>query len=518
MLKKVLTAETCARGFFHSTVFSFVSKSIAFLTSIAAAFYFGADSSTDLFFYSFSIIMMFSLFLTSINSTILIPHAMRIRENKSNGDAANFLNIFLYGIVLISLCVSLFIIIKPFLFFSVISNFETDIIEKNILVIRLCAGFLPLLAINQFLSETIVSYRLFTIPVFFAFANNFFSLISVLLFHDRFGILSIVLGSIFANILQFCTYLIIIRKKFDWKLTFNFNHFSPKIFSDLFLAQLGNASSVLMAYFPLYLLSSFSTGVISSLNYGLKISDTVTTLLTLQFASITSIKLNELYARKSSSQINDSFYRSAQIILFVLVPIAIFLSVYSKELVNLLFNRGAFDLNASNAASSFLRIFALSIPLTGLNAITARLFMAAQKINYSVYFQIATSIIMVVAIHFGIKLFGPLGYPIAFVLVYFFSTVSVSFMIKKFIPEVNYRRVLALFFKTVLFNIPPLLFILLIKEYGHKWPLVNIITSALIYFSTTILFNCLLNINRDITLFITHKFMPFIKGVVSNSE
>ncbi|KMQ51113.1 putative peptidoglycan lipid II flippase MurJ [Chitinispirillum alkaliphilum] len=517
MIKRLLTSETCARGFFHSSVFSLVSKSVAFLTSIAIAFYFGADSSTDLYFYSFSVITMASLFLTSINSTILIPHAMRVRENQSNSEATKFLNVFLYSLFLIALCISIVILVKPFFFFSVVSNFEHEIIENNIIIIRLCAAFLPLLAVNQFMSETLISYRIFTIPVFLAFVNNIFSLTSVLLFHNRFGILSIVLGSVFAHILQFLTYVIIIRKKFNWQLKFEFKNLNRKIFSDICLAQIGNASSMLMAYFPLYLLSNFSVGIISSLNYGLKISETVTTLLTVQLASITGIKLNELYARNNTGQVNDSFYRSAQIILFVLVPFAFFLSAYSKDIVILLFNRGAFDLNASITASSFLRVFALSIPLTGLNAIIARLFMAAQKVNYSVFFQIFTSILMIVAIYFGVNLLGPAGYPIAYVGVYFINILSVHFMIKKFIPEIDYKRVLLVLFKTVLFNIPPLLLIFLINEISHKWPLVNIVAGAIVYFSTLLVLNFFLKINHDINFYIAQKFIPLIKGLVSNS-
>lgn len=473
--------ESCSRGFLQSSLYAFVAKLIAFFTSVLIAFFFGANDSTDVYFYSFSMVLLVATFLSSINVTILIPQTLRLRERVGHVDSVQFLNTFFYGFLLVGVFLSVWVYTNPVKAFSYFSKFDYSVIEANIHIIKLSAILFPFVVINLFLSETLFSFRLFTVSIGFNILNSVSILLFIVLFHQRFGVSSALYGALLAYSIQFFAQCSLLFFKFKWHFGFGFKNYTAKLYRDVLWAQIGNAFSICASYFPFYLLSSYNSGVITSLNYGIKIADTITSLITVHFASVIGTKLNEMYARHEIAQIDQVFRRSANTIIFIMIPLSMCVSAYSTEIIELLFRRGAFDYSSTRMAASFLKIYVLVLPLLGLNAVVARLFMAAQKINVSVYFQIAISCVMISGVYILLEMLGPVGFPITYVTVYFIAVLTVGFIVRRFIPEVRYNLVLIDFFRIFILNIPAIVVIHLFGKLATGLLLFDIISGSALY-------------------------------------
>jgi putative peptidoglycan lipid II flippase len=464
MIKSLFYTESFKKGFAISSFLNFFSKIIAFLNTVAIAYYFGTTSKTDVYFFCFSLILMVSGFLTYLNSTILIPEAMRIKEQHSEKESQRFLSFFLFLYTAICLFLSSIALINPTAIFSVLSRFTPASLLENIPTIYCSISLLLLITVNTFFTDILISYKFFSASAVSTLLNSVFSLLIMLALHNQLNILSALIGVLLANILQLLLNLLLLYKSLHWSFLIFPVKIKRETVRDCMVAQAGNFSTMLTGYVPLMLISSFSAGILSSINFGSKIADVLTLLVTLQFGSVTGIKLNELYARKKDDEIQKTFCDASHFLQFILVPVCIFVFIYSHDIIKIFFGRGAFNGNAVSNASQFLKIFILVLPFTAHNTIVARLFMAAQKINKAYIFQIVMSIVMVLIMYVFISYAGPIGFPLGTLVFYLINSIAAIIIMRKNFGSIPYEKTLLYTVKCCLLNAPIAVFIVVINK------------------------------------------------------
>jgi peptidoglycan biosynthesis protein MviN/MurJ (putative lipid II flippase) len=358
---------------------------------------------------------------------------------------------------------------------------------------------IPLLTLNALLLDILSACKLFSVAIVISCFNAIFSVIFVYIAHIPLGVNCVLISMLFSNILQILVVFIFLKVRMNWKIKPDFSLLHQKLLKNIVSAQIGNFFSMVAVYYPIYLLSKYENGTLTSLNYGQKIIDIITLFLIIQFSTVFGVKLNETYARKKNDEIESIFSRSANLLLFCTVPVCFFIAVYSTEICLLLFKRGNFSYESATNAAVFVKFLIFSLPLIGLNALIARLFMAAQKINVSVYFQIGISILTVILIHLSISKFGPVGYPYGLFISYLVNILCVSLMIKTFIREVNYFNVLVTFMFILILNSPILISIMFLKS--KFLPLgiyTNMAAGGLFYVSSLLILNLIFKLNKDV--------------------
>jgi putative peptidoglycan lipid II flippase len=294
--------------------------------------------------------------------------------------------------------------------------------------------------------------------------NSILSILFILVLHNRLHILSVLVGALSANVFQLFITIYLLKKNLNWSFRFSFIKIRRKTVHDIIAAQAGNFATMLTGYIPLMLLSSFQAGILSSINFGNRIPDIITLIITAQFGTVIGIKLNELYAQKRNDEIKKTFLDASSLLQFILVPICILVYLFSQDIITVLFGHGAFDKTSIKNASQFLRLFILVLPFTGHNAIVARLFMGAQKIQKSYVYQIIMSCVMVFIVYSSIVLIGPQGYPVGIVIYYVCNSVAMIIIMRKNFDFIPYERTLLYTLKCLLLNTPLALCIIAAKS------------------------------------------------------
>lgn len=114
-------------------------------------------------------------------------------------------------------------------------------------------------------------------------------------------------------------------------------------------------------------------GSVSALNYGSKFATMGTGLAATALGTAALPYLSELVARHDVIGLRHTFRTYAKIILWTSIPLTLLAIVFSKQLVELLFQRGAFDASATKAVALVQRLFLLQIPFYILGILSVRL-------------------------------------------------------------------------------------------------------------------------------------------------
>ncbi|HWB93188.1 MAG TPA: lipid II flippase MurJ [Puia sp.] len=516
-----IKAESYKRGIVVSTVFNIINKGLVFLNSIIVAYFFGTQIKTDIYFYAYNTIMIFSLFITSLNASVLIPESMRLRIQQGESAAMHFLNIFFYLYIAITLVICGIVFFDPVRAFTEISSFSHSSLQTESSILLLATPLILLIPIVNLLTDIMTSYKHFSMPMIVGILNGIFSILFVLLFHKVLDVLSLLTGLILSYIINFTILVVLMRRRLHWKFAFHRVRIEKRIWKNIGFAQAGNITTSLSTYAPLYVLSGFHGGMITSLTFAQQLSAMPTNLITNQFSSVTGIKFNELYAKREFDGINRIFLSTSSFLLFILMPISGMFFLYAPQITSFLFERGAFHKSGVEDTALFLKYLGLLLPMMAINTFVARLFMAGQKIMESFVYQVIFNIVLISFIFVGVHRLGIIGYPAAQVALYLLNVVFSYFLLRWFFPQVKYGQVLVDFLKILGLNLLIFLLLLFTKDLLFSlYTLLSLVTGGAIYVGALLVANRYLKVNSEINAMLdrVRTYLYTYKNASKNTE
>jgi putative peptidoglycan lipid II flippase len=493
----LLRTESFRKGIAFSTAFNAAAKLISFGNTIVIAAYFGTTTTTDVFFYLLATITALSGFITGFSSAVLIPEAIHRKEHRSEGEAIGFLNSFLYIFLGIGAVLTLAAMIAPVRLFTAISHFDPARLSEERSLLMLSLPLICLLTVNNYLKDCISIYRYFTMPMVMSAVNSSLSIAFILLFHHSLSVKSITLGLLCGNLLNLVMLVATMAVRVRWAFA-KISSIGGAVARRVAFVQAGAFAALLSGYYPMYLLSGFQAGTIAALNFGKQIADTPGLFITNQFSGVAGIKYNELHARNETTEFDRIYVQSTEFLAFLLLPVAVFFCIFSRDIVTVLFKRGAFGVEGVEVASLFLKLFALSIPLIAIDSLSARAFMAARKTNQTFWYQICSNVFMIVCLGLTIRRLGVIAYPLAFFATYAISFPMQYFMFRSFCPYIRYRRIITGFLKMLGMNLlaafPAFLAASFLRDSS---PILRMAIGLLLYGGGLIALNHFLDVNRD---------------------
>ena len=437
-----------------SVLFNIISKGILFLLTIIIARYFGSNIKTDIYFFVFATMILFSGFINSIDTAVLIPESMRLREKEGEAKAMDFLNYFLWIYFIIGVLFTLIMYFFGTIIFGLISKFAAaDIIAyRN----YFWAGSLFFIfnVLTNYFNSILTSLKYFSLPMVISSVKSCVVIVCIFLLKARYDVLGVIIGGLISYAINLIIQLYILHKVAGWKFTFKKQVIRKTIWGNVFYAELGQMATVASSMFPLYLLSGFGNGIVSVMNYGKNIADIPNTLVTSQFTNVNGIKLNEEFARKDYAGMNETFLHTSKLMVFILVPIGCFMFIFSEPIVELFYNRGNFTQQAVTESAKFMQLLSVTIFSIAVNAMVSRLFMAAQFMKQAFAYQIAMSCILIFFIWLFSKDYGAYGYPYAVILANTLNFLTMFFICKKYFKAIQYGQLLKYTGVIILINIP----------------------------------------------------------------
>jgi putative peptidoglycan lipid II flippase len=404
--------QSFKQAVFWSTAINAFSQGLALVFSMVMAAVFGASEGTDILYYGIGIFLLVSQMVQAVNVGVLIPETMRRRHQSGEADAMAFINRFfvLFGTGIAAL--TFWLLWNPAGALALISRFSEEVLARNSQIIFWLVLSFPLQMAAQLLLDVLVSYRFLSLPALLSCVNRLINVAFVLLFRHRFGVASVAIGMALGFALQVAVNAWLLGRVVGWRWGAWRTQIGRQTWRNIGWVELGTLATGLASYLPLFLFSGFSAGAMTVLNYARRLSSMPVDLLTAQVSSATAVKFNEQSARRDYAGMGLAFGRIQRVLILFLTPLAFALALAGEPLVSILFGRGAFDASAVKETARLFSVLMLVLPLTAVDNVVARLFVARQEVGFGTRCQIASSGLTAALIYGFVSWMGPMGFPV----------------------------------------------------------------------------------------------------------
>ena len=139
--------------------------------------------------------------------------------------------------------------------------------------------------------------------------------------------------------------------------------------------------------------------------------------------SLNFIRLCRLY------EFRKTINRWLLIILFATLPIILFINLFAKFIIRLLFERGAFSSNDTDVVSVMLIYYTFQLPFFVMYYLMLRVLPIINKTTSSIVFGAMTLILTILLNYLFIKLLGTAGIALSTSCTYFILALSLYFFI-----------------------------------------------------------------------------------------
>lgn len=357
-----------------------ISKSIGFLREITLSYFYGASNISDAYLISLTIPRVLFVVIGAGIATTFIPIYSNILDEKDHESGDLFSNNLINHVILISTIFIIFVLFfTDFIINLFASGFKGDtlILARKFTQISVFAIYFNGL-IYIFKSYLQVNNN-FIIPSMIGLPFNII-VISSIYISSKFNTYFLPIGIILAIASQLILVIIFaIKKGYKYEFVLNWKDKSfKKMFYLSLPVMLGTSVNQINLLVDRTLASRISIGGISALNYANRLNGFVQGVFVISIVSIIYPMLSKLAAGKKNKLFKEKLNLSIIIISLFVIPISIGSMIFSKQIITLLFARGAFELEAINMTSYSLFFYSIGMIGFGLRHLLSRSFYALQ--------------------------------------------------------------------------------------------------------------------------------------------
>lgn len=453
-----LKRQTVTQAALLIAVISFISKFFGFFREVLVAKYFGATALTDAFLVALIIpVAILGLFAAGFG-TLVIPFYTE-KKNKDVEAAKKFVNsaYTVWGSLFVG--VSLVVLTFAPAFVHIVAygfkgeRFELAVTLTRFLVI---AGLFNVLA--GIFTGLFQAEKQFFFPIFTTFLGNVGLVGSLFFLHRYLGLHSWTLGQILSSSIAFFPMFFVLywRYKFFHNLSYQQVDWKEIQRFGLLLLPLVVAGgiSMLNQIVDKTIASGLDAGSIAALNFGQRvwgvpISLLATPIATAVFPFFSILALNGSNRKDYEDRLN----KTLGISFYIMVPSSFLLYFLSEPVVQLLFERGAFNPQATVLTAFIVRMYALGLFGHAVSPLLARVFYSFKNTATPLLISalcVGLNIILNIVLS---RIMGAAGIALATSIVMATNVVLYGYFLRKYLTAFS-RPVILEIIKIVLCSIP----------------------------------------------------------------
>ena len=357
-----------------------ISKVLGFFRELCLGSVYGASAFTDAYIISQNIPIVIFTSVAMALGTSYIPLFCDIREKSGDKEAIKFSNNLINIVVIFCslLAIVCMIFTEPIVKIFAM-GFEGETLKLAVEFTRILIIGIIFIGVNDVLMPFLQINQNYAVPGMLGIPYNIVIIISIFA-SPKFGYKVLIYGTLLA-ILSKVLFQIPFAKKKGYKYKAYVNVKDKNIKKLLLLVApvfVGVAVNQVNGLVDKTLASTLVEGSISALNYANKLNEFVMGIFIVSITSVIYPLLSKLSAANNKEEFNNSIVKSINYVILLVIPISIGAMVLSTPIVKLLFERGAFDLRATQMTSSALFCYSIGIIGFGLRDILSRVFYSIQ--------------------------------------------------------------------------------------------------------------------------------------------
>lgn len=353
-------------------VVTIVSKLIGFVRDIIIANYYGASLVSDAYYYAYQIPSLSLILLGGVggpfhSATVAIfSKLIPCLKDKPSEEVNKLYSTFMTATTIFFLLLSIIMFVFPHQIMSlIISSGSADMINLASEHLKIMTPLLIIGGIVGIYYGILIIYRQFMLPNLSPIIMSV-AIIGVVVAaapNDQKGYAlawATTIGAILQLVIQYPN----VRKLgFKWKPNFQFvnNPNFKEITELLFPAVLSSTVGQIHIYVDMFFTSSISEGAWTAIGYANRVFQFPVGILVTAFLVPLFPIFSRLVADKDLEGIKTYFNKGVGVLFFAAIPIIIGILTVGTDAVRLIFERGAFDANATFMVTEALWFLSVSI-------------------------------------------------------------------------------------------------------------------------------------------------------------
>lgn len=364
-----------AAGLMLVTIFA---KVIGFAREQVLSFAYGTSMYTDIYVMAMNIPNVIFAAIGAALSTTFIPIFCEINQNEGEEEAQKFTNNILSIVFIICLVIAILGLIftepllKVFAF-----GFEGETLAIALKFTKILIVSIVFIGIANVLTSYLQVKNNFTIPGLISLPQNIIVIIAIIL-SIKHGIYAMVWGTLIGMSMQVFFQLPFAYKE-GYRLKPHVNLKDKNLKKMLILTGpvlVGVAVHQMNIMVDKSIASTLGEGSISALNFADRLNSFVLALFITSIVAVVYPMLSKLSTEDNKEQFGEYIVRSSNSIIILVMPVAIGAITLSTPIVKLLFQRGAFDAQATQMTSIALAMYSIGLVAYGLRDIINKVFYA----------------------------------------------------------------------------------------------------------------------------------------------
>lgn len=357
-----------------------LAKVLGFGRELALASAYGASKYSDAFLISQNIpTALFSVIGTSLG-TAFIPLYSEALKTRGEKGALKFTNNVL---IIAALICFIFTIVGSCFTENLVKlfavGFKQETFELAVYYTRITLLGLTVLGVNYMMSAYLQVKENFIVPGLMSVPYNII-LISFIFISAAVNPNLLAWGAL----LGLCSQVLLqvpFAIKYGYRFKFSVNLKDEYLKKMLFLivpVLIGVAVNQVNSIVDKSLASTLVEGSISALNYGNRLVQFVLGMFIVSISTVIYPLLSKLSTEKNTTKFNNTIVTSINTVVLLVIPVSIGAITLATPIVELLFQRGAFDATATNMTAIALVCYSVGIIGFGLRDILGKVFYSLQ--------------------------------------------------------------------------------------------------------------------------------------------
>lgn len=412
-----------------------------FLREAVIAAFLGIGYEADAYFMAQTIPFAFFSIIEASLALVILPmyihFSITSKENEADQFASNVLNIIFISSIVVS---ALSIFVTPFIINPIFYQLDSEMLQLITHLSRIFFGALAFISLSNIITGILLSKERFLIPSLINIPSNIAVIISAIYFFQKYGVFALAYATVIGGFFQVLIQIPTFRKVFKHKYIFNLKKFEFRKFSTLLLpVVMGTAFFELNMLICRILASKLEIGSVSAISYSLVIVHFVTNIVILAIATVIYPTLSTLSVNRSYRKFKNLLSKTIALVGAITVPSTLGIILLRKEIIKVVFARGAFDISAINLTSYMLGFHVIGMTFYAINEMLIRAFYSLKDMKTPNTIIVLCTILNIMLSFLLVGNFGLGGIGLSISISAFVSCCLLYFMLNKRLGQINYK-------------------------------------------------------------------------------
>lgn len=363
-------------------ILTLISKFLGFIREMVLANYYGTSFIVDAYMMANAVpAVIFGGFFVAI-STAYMPVFSKIHEGEGGESAARFTDQIISLLFLLSLGSFLagFFFSDEIAFFFA-RGFSEEGIGLTSFFLKISFGYIIFASVGGILESNLQYKGVFLKPVFSGYFLNI-AAISVIVISARSSYLFLPLGMLLGYGFKM-VYLMAVSGKsgYRYKPALSFHEAVRKVVELAIPVFIGSCVLQINTFVDKTLASTLQEGSVAALGYGIQLVSLVTGLTASLIVTIIYPKISREHNLERKETFNQTVESGAAVILMLTVPFTLGALVFSREIVQVVYERGVFDVSATAITSGVFFFYSIGMVFFTLNDLLTKVYYSVQNMK-----------------------------------------------------------------------------------------------------------------------------------------